>query len=89
MGESKLEAELAKCEYNLRKYCHAPKCKDIYRHPQNHDICRDKWGIDTMIAWKMADWICDYLNGDKKVAMEEIVDFGLKMLEQYGGNKND
>ena len=46
---------LEKATEGLARYCHAEDCEDIWDCPLNHEKCSRKIGLDTSIAWEMAE----------------------------------
>ena len=45
----------------LRKYAHSPDCGDFLKCPTEHQNCKWRLGLDTSIAWELADMASDLL----------------------------
>ena len=46
----------------LRKYAHNPDCEAFLQCPNWHQDCKAKLGLDTAIAWDLADELSKMLN---------------------------
>ena len=40
---------------DLRKYAHNPACEDFLLCPTSHPNCQGRLGLDTSLAWELAD----------------------------------
>ena len=65
-------------EEMLRKYCHAEECDAIYSCPADCEECAKKLGLDTAIAWQLADRVRVILDC-VEVSREQT----LLLLEKY------
>jgi len=65
-------------EEKLMKYCHVEECDAIYDCPADHEECAKKLGLDTAIAWQLADRVRIILNC-VEVSREQT----LLLLEKY------
>lgn len=54
--------ELQEVVLKLRKYAHHPNCPDTLRCPAGHPDCKEKLGLDTAMAWDLADEVTKILN---------------------------
>lgn len=48
--------------HSLRRYVHLPTCTEIYSCPNKHPNCQKRLGLDTAIAWELADELAALLD---------------------------
>ena len=70
IAENEFIEDLEFYNIKLRKYCHNKDCSYIYDCPENHKKCKDKLGLNTSIAWiianKLRGFIVNYKVYDKR-----------------------